>query len=337
MKKFNVAVIGATGAVGESIFEILEQRDFPIENLYPLASSRSIDKTIMYKQHNFQVEDIANFDFALADIALFSAGSEVSAKYAPIASSKGCVVIDNTSCFRYEDDIPLVVPEVNPEDIEGYSSRNIIANPNCSTIQMLVALAPLHRKWKLKEIVVSTYQSVSGAGKSAVSQLVSQTHKLLSGSPVDADDFPRQIAFNVIPQIDVWQDNGYSKEEMKMVWETRKILKDNNVIVNPTTVRVPTCYGHAESIHIKFAVNVNVNNIVDELKAAQGLEVFDEQEDYPTPFEHGSGTDLVAVGRIRQAIDLNNGINMWVVADNVRKGAALNSVQIAEILANKYL
>ena len=265
----------------------------------------------------------------------FSAGAGVSRQFAPAAVKSGCIVIDNSSAFRMHEGIPLVVPEVNSSSI--CDDPGIIANPNCSTIQMVVALKPIHDKYQIKRIVVSTYQSVSGSGQKAITELEVQSKNLLEGQEAKAEVYPHQIAFNCLPHIDVFMENGYTKEEMKMVWETRKILKDNNVIVNPTTVRVPTCYGHAESIHIKFAVNVNVNNIVDELKAAQGLEVFDEQEDYPTPFEHGSGTDLVAVGRIRQAIDLNDGINMWVVADNVRKGAALNSVQIAEILANKYL
>lgn len=338
MREINVAVVGATGAVGEAMLEILATANYTIGKVYPLASERSAGNTVLFSGKPIDVLDLAEFDFSLVDIALFSAGGSVSAEYAPIAAEKGCIVIDNTSHFRYDKDVPLVVPEVNPEDIEGYTARNIIANPNCSTIQMLVALGPLYKKWGISEIVVSTYQAVSGAGKKAVTELVEQTTSLLGGRAIDeGGSFSRQMAFNVVPQIDVWQDNEYSKEEMKMVWETRKILKDDKIIVNPTAVRVPTCYGHAESIHVKLTCPVNKEMIVQELRKAKGLEVFSDPEDFPTPFEHGSGTDLVAVGRIREALGSNDGINMWVVADNVRKGAALNAVQISELLVNNHI
>ena len=337
MSKFNVAVVGATGAVGEVILEVLAELNFPVETLFPLASKSSIGKTVMFAGSSIAVEELDTFDFKDADIALFSAGASVSEKYAPIAAANNCIVIDNTSQFRYEEDIPLIIPEINLDDLAMYKNKNIIANPNCSTIQMLMALAPLHRRWHIEEIVVSTYQSVSGAGRQAVSELVSQTTKLLNANPIESEMFQRQIAFNVIPQIDVWQDNDYCKEEMKMVWETKKILKDNDIKVNPTTVRVPTCYGHGESIYVKFSKNVTPDMAKDELLNVAGVKVCQKPEDFPTPFEDGASSDLVSVGRIRQAIDSDNALNMWVVADNIRKGAALNAVQIAKELAKDFI
>jgi len=339
MKKFNVAVVGATGAVGETMLSILEQRDFPIENLYPLASSRSAGGTIQFKGKSVTIGDLADFDFTQAQIGLFSAGGSVSEEYAPKAAAAGCIVIDNTSHFRYDDDIPLVIPEVNPEAIAGYTQRGIIANPNCSTIQMLVALKPIYDAVGIERINVCTYQAVSGTGKSAIDELAGQTAKLLNGKSITADVYPKQIAFNVLPQIDVFLENGYTKEEMKMVWETNKIFDDQNISVNPTAVRVPVFYGHSEAIHIETKEKITAEQATKLLEKAEGVTLIDLREDggYPTAVTDSSGNDDVYVGRIREDISHPQGLNLWVVADNVRKGAALNSVQIAEKLAKNYL
>jgi aspartate-semialdehyde dehydrogenase len=339
MRKFNVAVVGATGAVGETMLSILEERDFPVENLYPLASSRSAGKTLAYKGKQVTITDLAEFDFSKAHIALFSAGGDISAEYAPKAAAAGCVVIDNTSHFRRDPEIPLVVPEVNPEAIADYTKHNIIANPNCSTIQMLVALKPLHDAAHIERINVATYQAVSGAGKSAMEELASQTAALLNGREAEANEMPRQIAFNALPQIDVFQDNGYTKEEMKMVWETQKILGDDTIKVNPTAVRIPVFYGHSEAVHIETRDKLTAEKARKLLEKAAGVKVMDSREPggYPTAVTEGANSDPVWVGRIREDISHERGLNLWVVADNVRKGAALNSVQIAEILVKRYL
>jgi len=339
MKKFNVAVVGATGAVGETMLAILEERDFPIENLYPLASSRSAGGTIQFKGKSVTIGDLADFDFTQAQIGLFSAGGSVSEEYAPKAAAAGCIVIDNTSHFRYDDDIPLVIPEVNPEAIADYTQRGIIANPNCSTIQMLVALKPIYDAVGIERINVCTYQAVSGTGKSAIDELAGQTAKLLNGKSITADVYPKQIAFNVLPQIDVFLENGYTKEEMKMVWETNKIFNDQSISVNPTAVRVPVFYGHSEAIHIETKEKITAEQATKLLQKAEGVTLIDLREDggYPTAVTDSSGNDDVYVGRIREDISHPQGLNLWVVADNVRKGAALNSVQIAEKLAKNYL
>ncbi len=339
MKKYNVAVVGATGAVGETMLAILEERDFPVENIYPLASSRSAGTRIRFKGKEAIVQDLAEFDFSKAQIALFSAGGSVSEEFAPKAAAAGCVVIDNTSKFRMEDDIPLIVPEVNPHAIGEYGQRNIIANPNCSTIQMLVALKPLHDAAYIERINVATYQAVSGAGKSAVEELAGQTANLLNGKPIAPAIMPKQIAFNAIPHIDVFQDNGYTREEMKMVWETRKILGDPDIRVNPTAVRVPVFYGHSEAIHIETREKLTAEQARKLLKKAPGVKVLDERKDggYPTAVTEAADKDPVWVGRIREDISHERGLNLWVVSDNVRKGAALNSVQIAEILVKEYI
>ncbi len=337
-QKFDVCVLGATGLVGKTIIEILEQRNFPVNKLYPLASERSAGETIEFQGETIAVIDAAKFDFSLAQIGFFSAGGATSRQYAPIAADAGCIVIDNTSEFRYDDDIPLVVPEVNPSAIADYRNRNIIANPNCSTIQMLVALKPIYDAVGIDRINVCTYQSVSGAGKSAMDELAKQCADLLSGRPIDDPKaFARQIAFNVIPQIDVFQDNGYTKEEMKMVWETHKILGDNSISVNPTAVRVPVFFGHGEAIHIETNSPISAGEAIELLKVAPGVEVFEKDEDFPTQIDNASGVDTTFVGRVREDISCANGINLWVVADNVRKGAATNSIQIAEILIKDYL
>ena len=337
-KQVDIAVVGATGAVGETMLEILAERDFPARNIYPLASSRSAGKKIRYAGRELTVEDLAEFDFSQVQVGLFSAGGGISEEFAPKAAAAGCVVIDNTSKFRREEDIPLVVPEVNPEKIGDYGKRGIIANPNCSTIQMLVALKPLHDAAGIQRINVATYQAVSGAGKAAMDELASQTANLLNGKPVESKISPKQIAFNAVPHIDTFQENGYTREEMKMVWETQKIL-DPAIQVNPTTVRIPVFYGHSEAVHIETEKALSAAEATRLLEQAPGVEVLDQREPggYPTAVTEGAGTDPVYVGRIREDISHSQGLNLWVVADNVRKGAALNSVQIAEILVKDHL
>jgi aspartate-semialdehyde dehydrogenase len=338
-KFYNVAVVGATGAVGEAMLSILEERNFPVGEVYALASSKSVGKRISFKGGSLKVEDLAAFDFSKAQIGLFSAGASVSAEYAPKAAEAGCIVVDNTSHFRYDDDIPLVVPEVNPEKIADYKHRGIIANPNCSTIQMLVALKPIYDAVGIDRINVCTYQAVSGTGKKGIEEVVKQTAKLLSGQPIESNVYPKQIAFNVLPQIDVFMDNGYTKEEMKMLWETQKILGDQSVKVNATAVRVPVFYGHSEAVHIETRNKIDADSVRKLLSAAPGVTVIDERMNgsYPTAVTESSGHDDVFVGRIRDDISHPNGINLWVVGDNVRKGAALNSVQIAELLVKNYI
>ena len=337
-KGWRVAVLGATGLVGDTMISVLEERDFPVSELFPLASNRSLGKTVQLKGKTYPVLDVETFDFSRADIGLFSAGAEVSAKYAPIAGAAGCVVIDNTSQFRYDDDIPLVVPEVNPEAIAQYKNRGIIANPNCSTIQMLVALKPLHDAAGITRINVCTYQSVSGAGKEAVDELAQQTGDLLNGRTTEAKVIAKRIAFNVVPQIDKFQDNGYTKEEMKMFWETQKIL-DRSIVVNPTCVRVPVFFGHSEAVHIETRRKLTAAEATELLRKAPGVTVLDERVPggYPTAATEAVGNDSVYVGRIREDISHERGLDLWVVSDNVRKGAATNSVQIAEILVRDYL
>jgi aspartate-semialdehyde dehydrogenase len=338
-KKFNVAVVGATGAVGETMLSILQERNFPVENIYALASSRSAGSTIRFNGKTVVVEELEKFDFKGVDIGLFSPGASVSKIHAPRAAEAGCVVVDNSSEFRYVDDIPLVVPEVNPHAIADYKNRGIIANPNCSTIQMLVALKPIHDVANIERINVCTYQAVSGTGKEAIEELAKQTAELLNGRPAVCEVYPKQIAFNAIPQIDDFQDNGYTKEEMKMVWETRKIFEDDAIQVNPTAVRIPVFFGHSEAIHIETSKKLSAEDVKKLLSNMPGIELIDEHRDggYPTAVSEAAGTDPVFVGRIREDISHPQGINLWVVSDNVRKGAALNSVQIAEILVKDYL
>lgn len=338
-KKYNIAVVGATGAVGEAMLSILEARKFPVNNVYALASARSVGKRIPFNGGSLKVQDLTEFDFSKAEIGLFSAGASLSAEYAPKAVAAGCIVIDNTSQFRYENDIPLVVPEVNPESIAEHVKRGIIANPNCSTIQMLVALKPIYDAAGIERVNVCTYQAVSGSGKEGVEEVVAQTSQLLNGKPIETKVYPKQIAFNVLPQIDVFMDNGYTKEEMKMVWETKKIMGDDRIEVNPTAVRVPVFFGHSEAVHIETTKKISVEKCREILTAAPGITVMDERTEggYPTAVTESSGNDDVFVGRIREDISHARGINLWVVADNVRKGAALNSVQIAEELVKNYI
>jgi aspartate-semialdehyde dehydrogenase len=338
-KKYNVAVVGATGVVGEAMLSILEERNFPVNEIYALASSRSEGKRIRFKEESLKVEDLAGFDFSKVQIGLFSAGASISAEYAPKAASSGCIIIDNTSQFRYKDDIPLIVPEVNPDKIADYKNCGIIANPNCSTIQLMVALKPIYDKAGIERINVCTYQAVSGTGKQGIEEVVNQTAKLLNGKPIELNVYPKQIAFNVLPQIDIFMENGYTKEEMKMVWETQKILADETIKVNPTAVRVPVFYGHSEAVHIETRDEITVAVVRDLLQNSPGVTVLDERVDggYPTAVTESSGHDDVFVGRIRKDISHPRGIDLWVVGDNVRKGAALNSVQIAEELVKKHI
>ena len=335
----DVAVVGATGAVGEAMISILEERCFPVGNLYPLASERSAGSRIAFKGGHEKVGLLESFDFSKVQLSLFSAGAGVSAVHAPRAAAAGCIVIDNSSQFRYEDDIPLVVPEVNPHAVANYSARNIIANPNCSTIQMVVALKPIHDAVGIERINVATYQSVSGTGRGAIAELAGQTAALLNSKPIDCDVYPKQIAFNALPHIDVFLDNGYTKEEMKMAWETRKILGDDSIKVNATCVRVPVFYGHSEAVHLETREKLAAADARRLLAQAPGVVVIDDPEGlrYPTSVTESAGEDPVFVGRIREDITHPRGLDLWVVSDNVRKGAALNSIQIAETLVKDFL
>ena len=338
-KTYDIAVVGATGAVGEAMLSILAERNFPVGNLYPLASSRSAGKRVGFGDKQLLVQALDTFDFTQVQIGLFSPGASVSKIYAPKAAAAGCVVIDNTSQYRYDDDKPLIVPEVNAHAIAGYKATNIIANPNCSNIQMLVALKPLHDAFGITRINVCTYQAVSGTGKEAIEELAGQTSKLLNGLPAEPSVYPKQIAFNVLPHIDDFQENGYTKEEMKMVWETHKIMEDSSIGVNPTCVRVPVFFGHSEAVHIETRKPITAIQARELLNSAPGVVVMDERKNggYPTAVTESAGTDAVFVGRIREDISVDNGLNLWVVSDNVRKGAALNSIQIAECLVQDYL
>ena len=333
-RSFHVAVVGATGAVGQTMLSILAERGFPVGKLSVLASARSAGNQVEFNDGKVTVEDLATFDPAGVDIALFSAGGDISKEYAPKFAAAGAVVIDNSSAFRYDDDVPLVVSEVNPEAARA-RPRGIIANPNCSTMQLMPVLAPIHREAGIERINIATYQSVSGAGQTGMEELGRQTAQLLGFQPAEAKKFPVQIAFNLIPHIDEFQGNGYTKEEMKLVWETRKILGDDSILVNPTAVRVPVFYGHSEAVHIETREKISVERARELLAAAPGVEVVDERKagGYPTPVTHASGNDPVYVGRLREDISHPRGLDMWVVADNIRKGAALNAVQLAELVA----
>lgn len=337
-KEFNIAVAGATGAVGNQMIACLEERNFPIKSIKFLASSRSAGRKLNFKGDLVAVEELTENSFKGLDIALFSAGGSTSEKYAPLAARDGCVVIDNSSAWRMDPDVPLIVPEVNPQAVAKYTNKGIIANPNCSTIQMVVPLSPIHKKWGIKRIVVSTYQAVSGTGKKAIAELFDQTRAMLNFIDYKVDVYPHRIAFNCLPHIDVFQDNGYTKEEMKMVNETRKILEDDTIGVTATAVRVPVFFSHSESINIETREHTSANEVKALLQQAPGIKVVDDpaKNIYPLPID-AAGRDLILVGRIRDDESIPNGINMWVVADNIRKGAATNAVQIAEILVNEYL
>ncbi len=338
MKTYNVAVAGATGAVGNEMISVLEERDFPVKNLILLASSRSAGKTLPFKGKNIKVQELKEDSFKGIDIGLFSPGGSVSMKFAPIAAASGCVVIDNTSAFRMDPDVPLVVPEVNEHAIAGYKNKGIISNPNCSTIQMVVVLKPLHDFAKIKRIVVSTYQAVSGTGMKAIKELEQQVLNIYNARKVEIKVYPHQIAFNCLPHIDSFLDNGYTKEEMKMVNETKKIMEDHGIAVTATTVRVPVFYGHSESVNIEFEKEITPAKARALLKKTPGVKVVDDptKNKYPLAI-NAAGKDDTFVGRIRRDDTVSHGLNMWIVADNIRKGAALNAVQIAEALIKKYL
>ncbi len=337
MERVNVAIVGATGAVGEAMREILEARQFPVNQLHLLASERSAGTRFSFAGGSVVTRNLDEFDFVDTQIALFSAGGDVSAIHGPRAAAAGSVVIDNTSHFRRDPEIPLVVPEVNPHRIADYARHNIIANPNCSTIQMLVALKPIYDAVGIKRINVATYQAVSGAGRQGVEELAGQTARLLNGLEVESKTFSKQIGFNAIPHIGGFQENGYTLEEMKMVWETKKIFEDEAIEVNPTCVRIPVFYGHSEAVHVETVNRISAADAKELLRQAEGVELIDETADggYPTPVPNAAGTDPVFVGRIREDISHDNGLNLWVVSDNVRKGAALNSIQIAELLLKR--
>ena len=338
-KKYNIAVVGATGAVGMMMTQVLLEKNFPIDNLYLLASNKSEGKKINILNQEFTVESLDGFNFSNVDIALFSAGSDVSEKYAKEATNKNTIVIDNTSFFRYDESIPLIVPEINPDQIGNYKSSGIIANPNCSTIQMLVAIKPIHDMCNIKRINVCTYQAVSGTGNDAIKELNDQVNAYVNKKEIIYEVYPKQIAFNVIPQIDKFMKNGYTKEEMKMVWETKKIM-DDKIEVNPTTVRVPVFYGHSEAVHLELEKKITAGDAKKLLSAkGNGVILIDEHTDggYPCAANECENSNEVYVGRVREDISCANGLNMWVVSNNIRKGAAYNSIQIAELLIKDYI
>ena len=336
---YDVAIVGATGLVGETLLSLLEERSFPVGDIYLLASERSAGVKIQFKEKSISVENLQDFDFSQAQLAWFCAGGAISEKYAPIAADANCIVIDNSSFFRNDFDVPLVIPEVNPDSIINYSARNIIANPNCSTIQMLLAIAPIHKEVGIERINVSTYQAVSGSGKRGLEELAKQTTSLLNARDVELNVYSQQIAFNVLPHIDVFMENDYTREEMKMLWETQKILADEEIAVNATCVRVPVFHGHSESVHLDTRSYISADEVREILRQSPGVEVIDhpEEQKYASAVTNASGSDAVYVSRIREDLAGNNGINMWVVSDNGRKGAALNAVQIAELLIEKFL
>ena len=335
---YTVAVVGATGAVGQQMVACLEERRFPVHRLVPLASERSMGKKVTFMGKELPVEVLTKDSFDGVEIALFSAGGSISKEFGPIAAAAGAVVVDNSSAWRMDPEIPLVVPEVNPQDIGLYTKRGIIANPNCSTIQMVVALKPLHDAARIKRVVVSTYQAVSGTGQKAVEELANQVRALLACEDPVKKVYPHRIAFNCLPHIDVFQENGYTKEEMKMVNETQKIFGDSTIRVTATTVRVPVFYGHSEAVNIETERKLSVYEARELLAAAPGVKVVDDplKNKYPMAID-AAGQDLTLVGRIREDFSIENGLNLWVVADNIRKGAATNAVQIAEILIRDYL
>jgi aspartate-semialdehyde dehydrogenase len=337
-KKMNIAVAGATGAVGNQMIRCLEEMDFPLNSVVFLASSRSVGRQLRFKGDLIEVKELKEESFKGFDIALFSAGGGTSEKFAPFAAKDGCVVVDNSSAWRMDPQVPLVVPEVNPHDIAQYAEKGIIANPNCSTIQMVVALNPIHKKYGIKRIVVSTYQAVSGTGKKAIDELFDQSRAMINFLDYESRVYPHRIAFNCLPHIDTFLENGYTKEEMKMVNETRKIMEDDDIAVTATTVRVPVFFGHSESVNIETHEPITAVDVKALLKNAPGVQVMDDPEKnmYPLATD-AAGQDLTLVGRIRQDESVANGLNMWIVADNIRKGAATNTVQIAQILAKEYL
>jgi len=337
-KTYNIAVVGATGAVGETVLRLLTERKFPIHTIYAVASKRSAGEQVLFGSKMLIVQDLAEFDFSQVQIAFFSVSNDVSAKYAPIAAAAGCVVIDKSAQFRNDMDVPLIVPEVNPHHLADYKKRLIIANPNCSTIPMVMALKPIYDKVGITRINVATYQSVSGTGKDAINELAMQTGGLLNGVPAKPSVYAKQIAFNVLPHIDNFDDNGYTREELKMHWETQKIFDDASIKVNATCVRVPVFYGHSAAVHIETGHKISAAEATQLIKGMPGVKVLDTRKPggYPTPVGDAADNDTVWVGRIREDSSHLLGLNLWVVSDNMRKGAATNGIQIAELLIKDY-
>lgn len=336
-KTYNIAIIGATGMVGSTLLSILEERQFPVNNLYLLASKRSVGETCDFNDKPYMVENLASFDFSQTQICFFCAGNAVSAEYAPKAAAAGNIVLDKSSYFRYNDDIPLIIPEVNEHALKDFRKTNIIANPNCSTIPIVMAIKPIYDAVGISRLNIATYQSVSGSGKDAVTELAEQTVQLLNGRPAEHNVYPQQIAFNVLPHIDDFQENGYTKEEMKVIWETKKILADDSIAVNPTAVRVPVFFGHSAAVNIETKKKITAKQAADLIAKMPGVRLVEGKFPYPTPAHDAAGQDEVFVGRIREDLSHPNALNLWVVGDNVRKGAALNAVQVAEKLIESYL
>jgi len=337
MRNLSIAVVGATGLVGSTLLTLLQEQGFPAASLRLLASKNSAGTQIAYDNTILTVCDLSEFDFNQTNIAFFCVDTDLAAKYVPIATMAGNIVIDKSFHYRTHDDVPLIVPEVNPDAIADYKKMGIIANPNCNVIPVAVGLKPIYDAVGIKRINICTYQSVSGTGKNAISELTSQTKQLLDNQPVVSKVYPQQIAFNVLPHIDDFQENGYTREEMKIVWEMRKIFNDNNLAINPTAVRVPVFCGHAAAVHIETDDKITASHARKLLSAASGIKLIDDHSAYPTPAIHAAGQDDVFVGRIREDISLDRGLNLWIVADNLRKGAALNAIQIANQLIKHYL
>lgn len=334
---FNVAVVGATGVVGTVLLSLLEERQFPVGKLYLLASQRSVGERRQFKNQHYKIDDVADFDFSQTQISFFCTGNDISATYAPKAAAAGNVVLDKSSYFRYDTDVPLVVPEVNAHALKHFHKRHIIASPNCNTIPLVVALKPIYDAVGISRMNVATYQSVSGTGKEAILELTEQTRQLLNNETIHPKVYPQQIAFNVLPHIDAFEENGYTREEMKIVWEMQKIMGDTTIAINPTAVRVPVYYGHSAAVHLETREKISLEEVLGLLAAAPGVRLMMGEHPYPTPAKDAAGQDLVYVGRVRQDLSHPHGFNMWVVADNLRKGAALNAVQIAETLIRQYL
>ncbi len=334
MSGYSVAIVGATGLVGTTLLSILEERQIPVKKLYLLASRQSSGKTLPFKGKPHTIEDLSTFDFSQTQYAFFCVGNQLASTFIPVAAAAGNTVIDKSSYYRNDDHVPLIIPEVNMDALKRYSSQSIIASPNCNTIPIAVGLKPIYDAAGISRINVATYQSVSGTGKDAMTELSDQSREVLDGRPVKSTVYPQQIAFNVLPHIDDFLDNGYTKEEMKIVWEMQKIFNDKTMVINPTAVRVPVFCGHAAAVHIETKEPVSVEKVHQLLDAAPGIKVIDGLAPYPTPVVNAAGTDSVYIGRIRKDISHKNGLNLWIVTDNLRKGAALNAVQILEHLTN---
>lgn len=332
MSAYSIAIVGATGLVGTTLLSLLEERNFPLKNLYLVASQQSEGKTISFRGEPYTVHDLTTFDFRLSDIAFFCVGNNLAAEYAPKAAAEGNVVIDKSYFFRNNPGVPLIVPEVNMDALKDYRNKNIISSPNCNTIPIAVSLKPIYDAVGIERMNIATYQSVSGTGKEAVAELKEQTKQFLENQPITAKVYPQQIAFNVLPYIDDMQDNGYTREEMKIVWEMQKIFNDKALAINPTAVRVPVFCGHAASVHIETKDKITARQAMELLSRAPGVKLITDNNDYPTPVRDAAGSDPVYVGRIREDISHPHGLDLWVVADNLRKGAALNAIQIAEHL-----